>query len=108
MQPQASTIKTLHVVVEFSLVEYDMWSCLLFFYIAYTQPGCFSDGRFEDFPGEFDGFYASVPPVKDRYGEPEGGGSEWEPIKILLEGDGNSYKMNTASNTRLRLTSQVG
>jgi hypothetical protein len=56
MQPQASTIKTLHVVVEFSLVEYDMWSCLLFFYIAYTQPGCFSDGRFEDYPGEFGGF----------------------------------------------------
>jgi hypothetical protein len=36
------------------------------------------------------------------------GGSEWEPIKIILEGDGNSYKMNTASNTRLRLTTQVG
>jgi hypothetical protein len=30
------------------------------------------------------------------------------PIKILLEGDGNSYKMNTASNTRLRITTQVG
>jgi hypothetical protein len=38
--------------------------------------------------------------LKDRYGEPEGG-SEWEPIKILLEGDGGSNKMNTASNTRL-------
>jgi hypothetical protein len=36
------------------------------------------------------------------------GGSEWEPIKILLEGDGDSYKMNTASNTHLRLTTQVG
>jgi hypothetical protein len=36
------------------------------------------------------------------------GGSEWEPIKILLEGDGNSNKMNTASNTRLRLTTQIG
>jgi hypothetical protein len=36
------------------------------------------------------------------------GGSEWEPIKILLEGDGNSYKMNTASNTHLRLTTQAG
>jgi hypothetical protein len=36
--------------------------------------------------------------LKDRYDE---GGSEWEPIKILLEGDGNSNKMNTASNTRL-------
>jgi hypothetical protein len=36
------------------------------------------------------------------------GGSEWEPIKILLEGDGDSNKMNTASNTRLRLTTQVG
>jgi hypothetical protein len=35
-------------------------------------------------------------------------GSEWEPIKILLEGDGNSNKVNTASNTRLRLTTQVG
>jgi hypothetical protein len=38
--------------------------------------------------------------VKDQYGEPERG-SEWEPIKIILEGDGNSNKMNTASNTRL-------
>jgi hypothetical protein len=28
-------------------------------------------------------------------------GSEWEPIKILLEGDGNSNKMNKDSNTRL-------
>jgi hypothetical protein len=28
--------------------------------------------------------------------------------KILLEGDGNSNKRNTASNTRLRLTTQVG
>jgi hypothetical protein len=36
------------------------------------------------------------------------GGSEWEPIKILLEGDRNSNKMNTTSNTRLRLTTQVG
>jgi hypothetical protein len=38
--------------------------------------------------------------------KPEGG--EWEPIKILLEGDGGSNKMNTASNTRIRLTTQVG
>jgi hypothetical protein len=29
------------------------------------------------------------------------GGSEWELIKILLEGDGDSYKMNTTSNTLL-------
>jgi hypothetical protein len=36
------------------------------------------------------------------------GGSEWEPIKILLEGDENSNKMNTASNTRLRHTTKVG
>jgi hypothetical protein len=36
------------------------------------------------------------------------GGSEWEPIKILLEGYGDSNKTNTASNTRLRLTTQVG
>jgi hypothetical protein len=36
------------------------------------------------------------------------GGSKWEPIKILLEGDRNSNKMNKASNTRLRLTTQVG
>jgi hypothetical protein len=45
--------------------------------------------------------------LKDRYGEPERG-SEWEPIKILLEGDGNSNTMNTASNTCLRLTTQIG
>jgi hypothetical protein len=36
------------------------------------------------------------------------GRSEWEPRKILLEGDGDSNKTNTASNTRLRLTTQVG
>jgi hypothetical protein len=36
------------------------------------------------------------------------GGSEWEPTKNLLEGDGDSNKTNTASNTRLRLTTQVG
>jgi hypothetical protein len=28
--------------------------------------------------------------------------------KILLEGDGDPNKTNTASNTRLRLTTQVG
>jgi hypothetical protein len=31
------------------------------------------------------------------------GGSEWEPIKILLEGDRGSNKMITTSNTRVRL-----
>jgi hypothetical protein len=33
--------------------------------------------------------------------ENQRGGSEWEPIKILLEGDGNFNKRNTASNTCL-------
>jgi hypothetical protein len=46
--------------------------------------------------------------MKDRYGEPDRGGSEWEPIKILLEEDRNSNKMNEASNTLLQLTTQVG
>jgi hypothetical protein len=46
--------------------------------------------------------------MKDRYDEPERGGSEWQPIKILLEGDGDSDKTNTTSNTHLRLTTQVG
>jgi hypothetical protein len=33
--------------------------------------------------------------VKDQLGDQSGGGgSEWEPIKILLEGDQNSNKMN--------------
>jgi hypothetical protein len=45
--------------------------------------------------------------LKDQNGEPERGESEWEPIKILLEGDRGSNKMNTASHTRLRLTTQV-
>jgi hypothetical protein len=36
------------------------------------------------------------------------GGSEWEPIKILLEVDKGSNKTNTTSNTRLRLTTKVG
>jgi transposase InsO family protein len=38
--------------------------------------------------------------LNDRYSE-QRGGSEWEPIKILLEGDRGSNKMNSASNTRL-------
>jgi hypothetical protein len=38
--------------------------------------------------------------VKDQNDEPEKG-SEWEPIKILFEGDRGSNKMNMASNTRL-------
>jgi hypothetical protein len=47
--------------------------------------------------------------MKDRYGKPKRGmGSEWEPTKILLEGDGDSNKTNTTSKTRLRLTTQVG
>jgi hypothetical protein len=53
-------------------------------------------------------FYLSLDKLlKDRYGD-QRGRSEWEPIKILLEGDGDSNKTNTASNTRLRLTTQVG
>jgi hypothetical protein len=35
-------------------------------------------------------------------------GGEWDPIKILLEGDEDSNKTNTTSNTCLRLTTQVG
>jgi hypothetical protein len=41
--------------------------------------------------------------LKDRNDERERGGSEWEPIKIILEGDRCSNKMNMTSNTRLRL-----
>jgi hypothetical protein len=36
--------------------------------------------------------------VKDRLGDQKGG-SEWEPIKILLEGDRNSNKMNPLGRT---------
>jgi hypothetical protein len=35
-------------------------------------------------------------------------GSVWEPIRILLEGDGGSNKMKTTSNTRLQPTTKVG
>jgi hypothetical protein len=38
MQPQASTKKPLHVVIEFSFVDYDMCSCLLFFYMHLHNP----------------------------------------------------------------------
>jgi hypothetical protein len=41
----------------------------------------------------------AIEALKDQYGESERG-SEWEPIKILLEGDGDYNKTNTASNTR--------
>jgi hypothetical protein len=38
--------------------------------------------------------------LKDRLGDQRGGGgSEWEPIKILLEGDRNSNKMNSLGRT---------
>jgi hypothetical protein len=40
--------------------------------------------------------------LKDRLDEPERE-SEWELIKILLEGDEDSNKMNTASKTHLQL-----
>jgi hypothetical protein len=51
---------------------------------------------------------ASTRPVEGPIRRTREGGSEWEPIKILLERDENSNKTNTASNTRLRLTTQVG
>jgi hypothetical protein len=51
---------------------------------------------------------ALVPKYEGPIRRTREGGSEWEPIKIFLEGDRNSNKMNTASNTRLRLTTQVG
>jgi hypothetical protein len=44
----------------------------------------------------------AAPALKDRNDEPDRG-SEWEPIKIFLEGDRGSNKMNPASNTRLLL-----
>jgi hypothetical protein len=47
-------------------------------------------------------------PVEGPIRRTREGGSEWEPIKILLDGDENSNKTNTATNTRLRLTTQVG
>jgi hypothetical protein len=37
-------------------------------------------------------------PLKERLGD-QRGGSEWEPIKILLEGDWNSDKMNSLGRT---------
>jgi hypothetical protein len=45
----------------------------------------------------------SLSALKDRRTDTanQRGGSEWEPIKNLLEGDGGSNKMNTTSNTRL-------
>jgi hypothetical protein len=37
---------------------------------ASTQPGCCSDGRFEDIPREFGGFLVSVPPVSCLWRRP--------------------------------------
>jgi hypothetical protein len=51
---------------------------------------------------------ASSSPFEGPMRRTREGGSEWAPIKILLEGDGDSNKTNTASNTQLRLTTQVG
>jgi hypothetical protein len=47
-----------------------------------------------------------APFTKDNEGlirQTREGGSEWEPINVLLEGDRVSNMMNTASNTRLQL-----
>jgi hypothetical protein len=47
---------------------------------------------------EADGYF----PLKDRLGKLDRGArSEWEPIKVLLEGDENSNKTNKASKSRL-------
>jgi hypothetical protein len=46
-------------------------------------------------------------PLNDRLGEPERG-SEWEPIKNLLEGDRKSNKMNTTTKHVFDSTTQVG
>jgi hypothetical protein len=40
--------------------------------------------------------------MKDRISD-QRGGSEWEPVKILLEGDDFSDKMNTTYPTPYRL-----
>jgi hypothetical protein len=71
--------------------------------------------KFEAMEKVLENLDGKVTEVRNSLREVEGpirrtreGGSEWEPIEILLEGDGNSNKMNTASNTRLRLTTQVG
>jgi hypothetical protein len=48
------------------------------------------------------------PRTVDECGLTDIGNSKEESIKILLEGDGDSNNTNTASNTRLRLTTQVG
>jgi hypothetical protein len=63
--------------------------------------GCHLDAEDRSVRGPVDGREGPIRRTRE-------GRSEWEPIKILLEGDGNSNKMNTASNTRLRLTTQVG
>jgi hypothetical protein len=69
----------------------------------------------QDLPADIKASLEPISKLDDHFVAVEGpirrtreGGSEWEPIKILLEVDGNSNKMNTASNTRLRLTTKVG
>jgi hypothetical protein len=52
--------------------------------------------------------YPTLKPIEGPIRRTREGGSEWEPIKLLLEEDEGSNKMNKASNTRLRLTTQVG
>jgi hypothetical protein len=52
--------------------------------------------------------YPALIPIEGTIRRTREGGSEWESIKILLEGDGGSNNINTASNTRLPLTTQVG
>jgi hypothetical protein len=53
---------------------------------------------FTEVPGSFDSLINWRTETANQRG-----GSEWEPIKNHLEGDRGSNKMNTASNTHLRL-----
>jgi hypothetical protein len=77
-------------------------SCLKKFSAIYSFVSSLEPIKVEQALEDPDGVVAEGPIRRTR------GGSEWELIKILLEEDGNSDKMNTASNTCLRLTTQIG
>jgi hypothetical protein len=74
--------------------------CVGFFFLAGCVLGVF---LFQGLAAVATGQTSSVHREGPKRRTREGGGSQWELIKILLEGDRDSNKTNTTSNTRLRL-----
>jgi hypothetical protein len=81
-----------YIYLELNLINSLNWSSS-YYLNPDASPGTYSNSQTNNVPNQ------SIIDLGHRRTElatKEGGGSEWEPIKILLDGDSNSNKMNTA------------